>query len=459
MRERELSPVELVEAHLERIEALNAGLNAFVLLRADEARAEAKRAEQSLAGGEEVGPLHGVPFSCKDNIATSGDRTTCNSRLVDAVPDADATAVQRLRAAGAILLGKTNLPELAMSWDTDGHVYGRTNSAWDAAVTPGGSSGGEAAAQSAGLSPLGLGTDGGGSIRVPAHFSGITGLKGTPGRIPLTGRIPRAANIMFHLANIGPLARRVADLRLALSVLEGYDSGDAAAVPFTSPPSAMVEDLAGVRVALFAGDTRTPVDPAVVAGVRKAGRLLEAAGLVVEEAQPPGLEGVHELWYTLLVKTIAASVARAARGREHELHPCVRDFVRDDFSDIPLSSYTAAWSERDERRARLLRFMATYPVLLGPPASVVAFPHGQRVWEIDGRKVEWIEAFSVAQAFNVYGLPAATVPVTQTEHGLPVGVQVVGRPWEDELVLAVAQAIEDGVGPYRRPPERVWRPT
>ena len=453
VRERQISPVELVDAHLDRIDRLNGGLNAFVVLRAEDARAQAREAEAAVLRGDDLGPLHGVPFSCKEAIETAGDRMTVGSRLIDFVAEDDAPVVRRFRDAGGILLGKTNVPELLMCWETDSHVYGRANSAWDPDRTPGGSSGGEAAAISAGLSPIGIGTDGGGSIRVPSHLSGIVGLKGTPGRIPLTGHVPAPANIVSHTCNIGPMARRVEDLSLALGILSGYDAGDPGSIPFVAPPDVAVEALAGTRVGLFTGDGVTPVDPAIVTAVQDAGRQLDAAGLVVEEVQPPGLERAHEDWYLVLDKVIAVAVAELADGRRDELHQYTRDFIRNDFSGLELIDYVNAWTARDAARTGLIEFMADYPLLLGPVASIAAWRHGERAWDFPDGRVEWLEAFSVAEAWNVYGFPAATVQVSQTEDGLPIGVQLVARPWEDSLTLAACQVVEDAVGPYRRPPE------
>lgn len=454
VRDRAVSPVELVEACLERIEARNPDLNAFVVLRVDRARAEAREAEEAVRRGGELGALHGVPFSCKESILSAGDRTTVGSTAIDVVPDLDATAVARLRGAGAILLGKTNVPDQLAAWETDSDVYGRANSAWSPEHTPGGSSGGEAAAISAGLSPIGLGSDGGGSIRVPAHFSGIAGLKATATRIPLTGHLPPPANIIAQTACVGPLARRVEDLSLALSVLSGYDREDPGSTPFVTPPAVSLADLAGQRVALYVGDGVNPVDPEIVAAARTAGRLLESAGLVVEEVEIPGSADWHGHWYRVLDKVIAVLLGAFSEGDPTRFHRYVGAFIRDDFSGPGLLEYVGDWNARDAARTELLRFMGDYPLLLGPPASVTAVRHGQRSFELPTGRVEWLEAFSVSQVWNVFGFPAACVPVTLSSEGLPIGVQVVGRPWEDERVLAACQAIEDGIGPYVRPPER-----
>ncbi|PYY12808.1 MAG: amidase, partial [Acidobacteria bacterium] len=229
---RQVSPVELVEAHLERIGRLNPKLNAFIELRTDLARAEARSAEKAVQAGDALGRLHGIPVSIKSSIAVAGLKFECGSRTrAGLVAKKDAVLVQRLRRAGAIVLGNTNVPEMLMAYHTENPLYGRTNSPWDAHRTPGGSSGGEAAAVAAGLCAAGIGSDGGGSIRVPAHFSGICGLKPTPGRIPITGHWPESAGPFALLGVVGPMARSVEDLDLLFRVLAGYDAGDPMAAP------------------------------------------------------------------------------------------------------------------------------------------------------------------------------------------------------------------------------------
>lgn len=453
IRASEVSPVEVVRALREREDAVGPAVNALVTPFPD-VEEHAREAERAVARGDALGPLHGVPCTFKDCFDTAGVRTTRGSALfADRVPETDATVVARLREAGAIPLAKTNTPEFALWWETDNLVFGRTSNPWDVERTAGGSSGGEAAAVSAGLSPLGLGSDGGGSIRVPAHFSGVAGLKPTAARIPLTGHLPPPANIVAHMACVGALARRVEDLSLALSVLSGYDRDDPAAVPFVSPPPVHLEDLVGQKVALYAGDGVNPVDPEIVAASRAAGGLLESAGLVVEEVEIPGAADWHEHWYRVFDKVVAVLLGAFAEGDLARFHPYVGAFVRDDFSDPGLLEYIVTWNALDAARVDLLRFMEEYPLLLGPPASVTAGRHGQRAFDLPSGRVEWLEAFSVSQVWNAFGFPAASVPVTLSVAGLPIGVQVVGRPWEDERVLAACRAIEDRVGPYRRPPE------
>ena len=278
VRQKKISPIELVDAHFERIAEVNPRLNAFVALDEERARRDAHTLEAEAMSGKLRGPLHGVPISIKSSIDTAGMRCESGTRLrAGYVAASDAVLVTRLRNAGAIVLGVTNSPELLIAWETDNLLYGRTNSPWDPARTPGGSSGGEAAAIAAGCSAGGVGSDGGGSIRVPAHFSGICGLKPTPGRIPATGHFPEAAGPFALIGVVGPMARTVADLRLLFAVMAGPDDGDAASAPV---PLRRIteEDLRRVRVGYFEDDGRTPVTPETRAAVRAAAEALSPSG-------------------------------------------------------------------------------------------------------------------------------------------------------------------------------------
>src|SRR5271168_6772 len=306
IRARTVSPVELVDAHLGRIAELNCGreskLNAFVHVEVDGARSQAKVAETEAAVGsraqsDSLGALHGVPISVKSSVDVAGWPSECGSRLRKGyVPSEDATLVARLRAAGAILLGNTNVPEFLMAYETDNSLYGRTNSPWDVERTPGGSSGGEAAAIAAGCSAGGVGSDGGGSIRVPAHFSGICGLKPTPGRIPATGHFPTSVGPFALLGVVGPMARTVADLKVLFEVMQGPDDGDpsAAPVPVRWPER---DDLKKFRIGYFEDDGRTPVTAETSAAVRAAAAALKRAGFAVEPFRPEGLEQARQLWW------------------------------------------------------------------------------------------------------------------------------------------------------------------
>src|SRR5271167_3227660 len=290
IRRKAVSPVEVASTHLDRIERLNPKLNAFVDYKPEAVLAQAREAERAIHCGDELGPLHGVPLSIKSSIDVAGHRCEAGTRLrAGRIATEDAPLVTRLRAAGAVILGVTNTPELLMAWETDNLLYGRTNNPWDLSRTPGGSSGGEAAAIAAGCSAGGVGSDGGGSIRVPAHFCGICGLKSTPGRIPATGHFPTSVGPFALLGVVGPMARTVADLKVLFEVMQGTDDGDpsAAPVPVRWPGG---EELKKLRIGYFEDDGRTPVTAETREAVRTSAEALKRAGFEVRPFRPKGLE-------------------------------------------------------------------------------------------------------------------------------------------------------------------------
>src|SRR5713101_5564039 len=301
IRRKQLSPVEVVEAHLERIERLNPKINAFACLNIEQARVEARRAETVLMQGVQSKPLLGVPVSIKSCIDVKGLRCEAGSHLRDGyVAAEDATLVARLKQAGAIVLGNTSTPEVLMAYHTENELQGRTNNPWDLARTPGGSSGGEAAAIAACMSAAGIGSDGGGSIRVPAHFSGICGLKPTPGRIPATGHFPSSVGPFALLGVVGPMARTVRDLQLMFEAIAGPDNGDpqAAPVPLRPPDAASLHQT---RIGYFEDDGRTPVTPETRRAIQRAAQVLREAGFMVEPFRPDGLDQARQLWRVLFV--------------------------------------------------------------------------------------------------------------------------------------------------------------
>jgi Asp-tRNA(Asn)/Glu-tRNA(Gln) amidotransferase A subunit family amidase len=453
IRQKKLSPVELVEAHLARIERLNPKLNAFVQVDADGALRQARAAEDAVARGEKLGPLHGVPVSIKSSIEVNGLRCEAGTKLrAGFVAKQDAPLVSRLRKAGAIILGTTNAPELLMAWETDNLLYGRTNNPWDLSRTPGGSSGGEAAAIAAGLSAGGIGSDGGGSIRVPAHFSGICGLKPTPGRIPATGHFPTSVGPFALLGVVGPMARTIGDLKMLFEVTQGPDDGD--------PSSARVplrwrngDDLKRLRIGYFEDDGRTPVTAETRAAVRTAAEALRRAGFRVEPFRPDGLEQARRLWWQFFGVAGGMLLEPMTSGREADLSPMLKQF----------SSWVAAepshtgptlldtWIKRDLIRMEIFSQMREYPILLCPVASIPAFRHGERSWSIDGQTVQYLDAWSYTEWFNLLGTPAVAVPFSRSKEALPIGVQIVARPWEEELVLAVAAELEAQRGAWQAP--------
>jgi len=458
IRGRRLSPVELADAHLAKIERLNPKLNAFVHVDADRVRREARAAEAAVTSGKTLGPLHGVPISIKSSLDVATLRSEAGTRLrAGFVATQDAPLVARLRNAGAIVLGVTNTPELLMAWETDNLLYGRTNSPWDLERTPGGSSGGEAAAIAAGMSAGGVGSDGGGSIRVPAHFSGICGLKPTPGRIPSTGHFPASGGPFALIGVVGPMARTVADVRALFEVMQGPDDGDtcAAPVPLRWPSE---DEAKNLRIGYFEDDGRTPVTPETRAAVRTAAEALQRAGFQVERFRPRGLEEARVLWKKFFVSAGGMLIRPMFRGRERDLSPILRQFLEWSEAEPAFTgdSLLDAWIRRDAARADFLKQMRKYPILLCPAAAIPAFRHGERSWTIDDKTVEYLNAWSYTEWFNLLGNPAAVVPVSHCvsgdSEGLPIGVQIVGRPWEEEQVLAVAAVLERERGAWRIPP-------
>ncbi len=339
-----------------------------------------------------------------------------------------------------------------MAYETDNLLYGRTNNPWDLSRTPGGSSGGEAAAIAAGCSAGGVGSDGGGSIRIPAHYSGICGLKPTPGRIPSTGHFPTSAGPFAQLGVVGPMARRVSDVQKLFEVMAGPDPGDPASAPV--PLKRWSEqEIRKLGVAYFVDDEVTPVTSETAAAVRTAVDALRTQGFKVTEWRPQNLDRVWQLWWNLFGRAGQMSFAPTIAGRETELSPIFRAFRAMVAEAPPLTAQDLLNTllARDVLRGKLLEKMEQFPILLCPVCAIPAFRHGEREWMVQGRKVEYLKAMSYSQWFNLLGNPAAVVPVAQSPEGLPIGVQIVGRPWEDEAVLGVAAIIEDACGKFRRP--------
>ncbi len=453
IRRKKLSPVELVEAHLARIEELNPRVNAFVHVDVEGARRQARVAEAAVRGGQELGVLHGVPLSIKSSMEVAGLRWEAGTKLRAGIAaERDAPLVARLRQAGAIILGVTNAPELLMAWETDNLLYGRTNNPWDLARTPGGSSGGEAAAIAAGMSAGGVGSDGGGSIREPAHFSGICGLKPTPGRIPATGHFPESVGPFALLGVVGPMARNMGDLKILFEVMQGPDDGDpsAAPVPLRWPDK---DELKRVRIGYFEDDGRTPVTPETRAAVRTAAEALRRAGFQVEPFRPEGLEHARQLWWQLFGIAGGMMLGPMTKGHEAELSPMLKEFSAGVAASPALTgqSLLDTWIQRDVVRMQVFAQMREYPVLLCPVASIPAFRHGERSWQVEGKTVNYLDAWSYTEWFNLLGTPALSVPVGKSAEGLPIGVQIVARPWQEELVISAAAALEEQVGRYGHP--------
>ncbi|RBO86525.1 amidase [Nocardia puris] len=441
IRSGEVSSTEVIEAHLARIDAVNPELNAVVVVLAEEALAAAKEADRRIAAGDaDLGPLHGVPVTVKENIDVAGTSTTKGvAAFAAAVPAVDAPLVERLRAAGAIVIGRTNMPDMGLRVSTDSSLRGLTRNPWHAGVTAGGSSGGEASALAAGMSALGAGNDIGGSLRNPAHCCGISALKPTPGRVPWAdATLPEDWPLSFQLMAVhGPMARRVADVRLGLEIMAGPDRRDPGAlpVPLTFPDSG-----GPVRVALLPEPPGVTTNPAVAEMVRRAGAHLAAAGYEVEEATPPEYEAVRELWGSLLMTELES------------VRPLLENVMGADglrmlhaFAEIApqldLDAYIHLFVTR-RRLARLWQeFFQTYPVVLSPVWPEPAFPHG---WDLDNPGVT-LDVMRPIMPANALGLPAVATP-GGVVGGLPVGVQLIGAPFREDRVLDAAAVIETAVG-------------
>jgi amidase len=339
-----------------------------------------------------------------------------------------------------------------MAWETDNLLYGRTNNPWDLSRTSGGSSGGEAAAIAAGCSAGGVGSDGGGSIRVPAHFSGICGLKPTPGRIPATGHFPAAVGPFALIGVVGPMARTVPDLKVLFEVMQGPDDGDpsAAPVPVRWPSRS---DLKKLRIGYFEDDGRTPVTAETRATVRAAAEALKRAGFEVEPFRPEGLEQARQLWWQFFGIAGGMLLRPMTKGREAELSPILKQYLSWVAAEPSHTGQTLldTWIMRDVLRMQVFSQMREYPVLLCPVASIPAFRHGERSWKIEGKTVQYLDAWSYTEWFNLLGTPAAAVPFGRSNEGLPIGVQIVARPWEEEFVLAVAAELEAQRGAWQGP--------
>jgi Asp-tRNA(Asn)/Glu-tRNA(Gln) amidotransferase A subunit family amidase len=458
VRTRAISPAELVDAHITQIERVNPRLNAFVHFSFEQARAEARGAEQTLRrrnASSAAGALHGVPITIKSSIDVAGFPCECGSLIRKGnKPASDAPLVARLRAAGAIILGNTNVPEFLMAYETDNLLYGRTDNPWDLSRTPGGSSGGEAAAIAAGCSAGGVGSDGGGSIRIPAHFSGICGLKPTPGRIPSTGHFPGSAGPFAQLGVVGPMARTVGDVERLFEVMAGPDPGDpcAAPVPLRKWSDREIQKL---RVGFFESDEFAPATAETASAVRRAAQVLEQQGFRVEEWHPEKLGQVWKLWWNLFGRAGQMAFAPLLAGRDDELSPLFKEFRAFVASQPPLTvdELLETLLQRDDLRSKFLAKMETFPILICPACAIPAFRHGERKWNVAGREIEYLEAMAYSQWFNLLGNPAVVVPVGQSPEGLPIGVQIVGRPWQEEAILAVAAKLEEACGGFRPPPE------
>jgi amidase len=414
VRERVVSSFEVVEAFLGRIEAVNPTINAVVVLAGERAIAEALAADASLAHGHSLGPLHGVPFTAKDVFDTAGVETSAGiPERVGVVPTEDAVVIARMRRAGAILLGKTNVPAGGSGGVTDNPVHGRTSNPYDPERSPAGSSGGEAAIQGAGGSAIGLGSDSGGSLRLPAHYCGVAALKPTTGRVPNTGAFGHLGGLTDTRTQIGPLSRFVQDLAPVLELLAGPDGRDAGVVPMPrADPNAV--DLSELRVAFYTDDGSTATTPDTAAAVRDAADALAQGGATVTEARPNAI------------------------GRD-ALDLTRRYWAWEELTGGESVRLLADW---DGFRTRMLAFMDSFDLIVCPTSPGPADLHGNGIETM----------FHYTLPFSLTGQPCVVVPSGRSHEGLPIAVQIVAGAWREDAAIAAARSIETTLGGWRRPP-------
>ncbi|MGB6946999.1 MAG: amidase [Bryobacteraceae bacterium] len=446
IRTRQISSLELIQAHLRHIARVNPNINAVVELLAERALAEARQTDEAMARGESTGPFHGVPFSIKDSLELAG--TVCTAGTLgrrDAAPSTeDAAVVTRLRRTGAIPIAKTNLPDLLFAFESDNLLFGATNNPYNLNRTSGGSSGGEAALIAACGSPFGLGSDAAGSVRLPAAFCGIAGIKPTSGRLPRTGHFPPAGGWIETLWQIGPMARRVEDLCALMPLLVLGDGRDFSVVdmPFRDPSEVKLGNL---RVAFYTDNGVAAAAEEVSDVVRAAARALAADVASVEEDRPEALEQAYDLEMKLLGPDGGDSLREYLRhAGSQRLHPLLAGWL-DKLEPYrgDLGCFARYWTELDAYRAQMFAFLEKYDVILCPVYTQPALPHGASIQD------ENFRGFSHTMAYNLTGWPAAAVRCGESADGLPIAVQVVARPFREDIVLCVAKRLEEEFGGWK----------
>jgi len=449
IRAGEISATELLEAHLERIARVNPCLNAACEVLEKTARQAAADVDRARAKGDVLPPLAGVPFSVKDSIEVEG--TVCSAgtlgRKSAAPATADATVVARLRAAGAIPIVRTNLPDLLFAFESDNLIRGRTNNPYDFSLSAGGSSGGEAALIAACGSPFGLGSDAAGSVRLPAHVCGIASLKPTSGRLPRTGHVPPAGGWIETLWQIGPMAKRVEDLGAMVRLLAAPDGRDHTCVgmPFGDPAQVRMKDL---RIAYFTDNGIAPAEREIVEVVERAVAALEPEVARIQEDCPPGVEQSYDLEMKMIGPDGGDSLrAYLAAIGSTRTHPLLDGWLEKlEPYRTTLEGFAEYWGALDHFRARMFAFVAEYDAIVSPVAAHAALPHGASIDERNFR------GFSYTMTYNVTGWPAAVVRCGQTAAGMPIGVQIAGRPWGEDVVLRIAGYLESACGGWQPSP-------
>jgi Asp-tRNA(Asn)/Glu-tRNA(Gln) amidotransferase A subunit family amidase len=449
---KQVSPVELIRAHLDRIQQIQPLLNPFVHIDAESARARARDSESRIASGDKQRPLEGIPLTVKSCLDVAGWPCPAGSLLrKDYIPVTNATLVSRLEDAGAILLGNTNTPEFLMAYETDNRLSGKTSNPWNPAYSAGGSSGGEAAAIASGCSMGGVGSDGGGSIRTPAHFCGICGLKPTPGRIPSTGHYPPGGGAFAWLGAVGPMARTVADLRALFTVMSGPDPGDALSAPVPIREIA-ASDLRGLRIGVLENPELGRPTPETFSALRRATQLLCDLNHRVEPLKLEKLDQALDLWWFFFGPVVADLFRQSTSGKESQLSPMFLSYLEATQAEpkVTLESFQNACVDRDLVRASLLRQLRQVPILVCAVSTAPAFKHGAGNYRL-GDPHNYRDTMRFSQWLNLAGFPGLSLPMGRSPEGLPINIQLIGRPYEEELLLAVAAQLEEARGPWQSP--------
>lgn len=441
IREKEVSATEVIEAHLERINMVNPAINAMVTVTAEKALLAAKEADETISRGDKIGPLHGVPFTVKDSIDTADVLTQRGSPIFQGrTPTEDATAVARMKQAGGILLGKTNLPEFSYWIESDNLLSGRSKNPWDLTRTPGGSSGGESAAIAAGLSPIGLGSDLAISLRGPAAQTGIVSLKATHGRIPMSGIWPRAPRRFWH---VGPMARSIQDLEIAFSLLAGPDGLDGFSSGFGAFQPKEIRDIKTMRIGWLVEPGFGPIDSEVAKTVENAAASLAELGAHVEPVRIPALEKdfALEVFNRLHIMEMKPAFEEAVKGRpENEIYKMAHTMLS--LPETSMKDYINAEQASERLRDGFAAYFTKYDALITPVLPIPAHKHGVEEFVINGQTVDATYLQGATVLLNITGLPGISMRFGTSKEGLPINIQVVGN-WLDEFtILQIASALE-----------------
>lgn len=476
IRSRQVTSLDVVQAHLDHIRKHNPAINAIVALDEESALLQAREADEAMARGNSCGPLHGVPVTVKDNMAVKGFKTTHGyTPTVNYRPAYDATVVDRLRKEGAIILGKTNLSSLAKDYQTFNPIFGVTSNPWDVSRTPGGSTGGGAAAVAAGLSPLEIGNDLGGSLRIPAHFCGIYGLKPTERLVPRTGIIPglpkNVRQSLRHLTCVGPLARSIEDLKLCMGIISGPDGTDTDVPPVSILDHSLSKNPGDIRIAWADVFPGVPVSAEIQAALKQLAGQLSRAGYNVVKTLPVDFDFMlaWQTWGRIMDIEFAANMPSPlfdrillfTLGRFMERKNPLMQVVY----PATYKKYTTELWQREKLISRMDRFMSDYDVFLCPVHTTTAFKHihpdgyfgpypvYRQNFPVDGHQLNyWVANASYTSIFNLTGHPVGVMPIGHTDGELPVGVQVVGKRWRDMELLQIMEQMDGVVKAYRRPP-------